>query len=312
MPFKLNLYLPLFLPLLLLGCPGQIPDGAGCADAIQELGFDNPAAISPKDLGCWPLATDGRPTSTMADPYGPRILGSRYDFHRGIDLQQPLGTPVYAITAGQVVLALSTQPGDDNDKLGKYVVIAHEDENGEPFQTKYQHLDSYSVQEGDELAQGEQLGTVGNSGDGIDTVHLHFGLSMGRNDGVFSRVTSRNPLHILPYEQGEKQMVISRTDDTLSFALGQEPTSIDIVRWVITPEGHPPKVLGWESREGMDKDDDDTNPFENIEVIPESFRVATELYQVRVDYSGDWAGLNSCSLTLYDVRGRTYEFDQQF
>jgi hypothetical protein len=40
--------------------------------------------------------------------YGPRPLTSendRYDFHRGLDIATPIGTPVFAIAAGEVKLA---------------------------------------------------------------------------------------------------------------------------------------------------------------------------------------------------------------
>ncbi len=55
-----------------------------------------------------------------------------------------------------------------NSSYGKYVVVDH----GGGWSTLYAHLHSYSVKVGDRLAQGDALGTVGNTGNS-DGAHLH-------------------------------------------------------------------------------------------------------------------------------------------
>ncbi|MFD1296420.1 M23 family metallopeptidase [Lysobacter gummosus] len=55
-----------------------------------------------------------------------------------------------------------------NTSYGKYVVIDH----GGGWSTLYAHLNSYSVKVGDNLALGQGIGTVGNTGTSFGA-HLH-------------------------------------------------------------------------------------------------------------------------------------------
>lgn len=78
--------------------------------------------------------------------------------HRGIDLPAPKGTPVYAARAGRVEHA--------NDRwrsgfsgYGRNVVIAHPDGTF----SFYAHLEGVLVTPGQAVAEGQPVGTVGNS-----------------------------------------------------------------------------------------------------------------------------------------------------
>ncbi len=85
--------------------------------------------------------------------------------HRGIDLRGKRGTPVYAMARGKIVLA---------DKLyyeGNMVIIDH----GNRIFSYYMHLDSFSVNEGDIVSSGCELGTVGSTGRST-APHLHVSL----------------------------------------------------------------------------------------------------------------------------------------
>jgi LysM repeat protein len=87
--------------------------------------------------------------------------------YNGIDLGARAGTPVYASAAGTVIVAKGG--GGYNGGYGNYVVISHA--NG--TQTLYAHLTSVMVSVGQSVAQGEQIGTVGNTGRSTG-FHLHF------------------------------------------------------------------------------------------------------------------------------------------
>ena len=102
--------------------------------------------------------------------YGdPRSGGKRS--HEGVDIKAPRGTPVVAVLDGTVVRV------KDGGGGGKQVWL--ETDNGLTF--FYAHLDSWSVEEDEEVVQGEELGTVGNTGNASHTLpHLHFGIYTGR------------------------------------------------------------------------------------------------------------------------------------
>jgi murein DD-endopeptidase MepM/ murein hydrolase activator NlpD len=83
--------------------------------------------------------------------------------HQGVDLAAPHGTPVVAAGAGVVVRA---------GELGGYgiaVLIDH----GNGFLTHYGHLSALTVQPGDRVATGRQIGNEGSTGHSTGP-HLHF------------------------------------------------------------------------------------------------------------------------------------------
>lgn len=119
------------------------------------------------ELFLWP--TVGRFTSSYgyrADPFtGKRAL------HNGIDLANAIGTPVRAALAGKVV-AVAPLGG-----YGKMIMIQHE----RGFKTLYAHLNSFNVQLGQYVSQGQLIGRMGNTGRSTGP-HLHFSVML---HGVF-------------------------------------------------------------------------------------------------------------------------------
>ena len=84
------------------------------------------------------------------------------NMHAGQDLITAAGTPVLAMLPGRVVLV------DDIDGYGLTVLLDH----GRGWQTLYAHLLEAAVLPGAQLAAGERLGSVGQSGR-ASTAHLH-------------------------------------------------------------------------------------------------------------------------------------------
>ncbi len=85
-------------------------------------------------------------------------------FHSGTDLAAPMGTPVLAAYAGQVVLA---------DLLGGYGLAVALEHNRGTAQTLYAHLSEIFVQSGEVVKQGDVIGRVGSTGNSTGP-HLHF------------------------------------------------------------------------------------------------------------------------------------------
>lgn len=101
----------------------------------------------------------------ITSPFGNRRspFGTKNEFHSGLDLASPYGTPVRAAAKGTVVFT-GWKPG-----LGRVVEINH----GQGFQTAYCHLSAITAKVNQELERGDTLGNVGNSGRSTGP-HLHF------------------------------------------------------------------------------------------------------------------------------------------
>ncbi len=105
--------------------------------------------------------------------------------HRGIDIAAEVGGPIAAAAAGTVRFAgIAGSSG---------LTVSVRTADG-ALDTSYLHLSAVTVREGDEVAAGQRLGTVGTSGRrSVEAPHLHFGV---RDAG--SRHAYRDPLSYLP------------------------------------------------------------------------------------------------------------------
>lgn len=112
--------------------------------------------------------------------YGPR----RGRQHQGIDMALKVGDPVYATFDGKV--RLSKAAGN----YGNLVIIRHC--NG--LETYYAHLSERSVQTGDWVVAGQQIGLGGNTGRSTGP-HLHY--------EVRYRGQSFDPERIIDFKTGE-------------------------------------------------------------------------------------------------------------
>ena len=132
-----------------------------------EAGAAAPGASRPASSGyAWPS-------------YGP-IFTYFSQWHRGIDISPPYGTPVYASADGVVVGTIVESWG-----LGWHVIVDH----GDGYTTTYAHLSSFAVGVGERVGQGQMVGRVGATGQSTGP-HVHFEV---RRNGV-----PLNPLNFLP------------------------------------------------------------------------------------------------------------------
>ena len=106
----------------------------------------------------------------VASAYGKRRdpFTGEPEFHAGLDLAAPLGTPVRAAADGTV--AFSGRRGD----AGNLVELVHDD----GMRTRYAHLAGMTVQTGESVRAGQVLGAVGSTGRSTGP-HLHFAVERG-------------------------------------------------------------------------------------------------------------------------------------
>lgn len=90
--------------------------------------------------------------------------------HDGYDFAAPAGTPIYSIANGTVV-----RSEDLTYSYGRWVKIGHDlDNDGRyDYYTIYAHMTERMVEVGDNVVGGQQIGTVGSTGNSSGN-HLHF------------------------------------------------------------------------------------------------------------------------------------------
>ena len=117
----------------------------------------------------WPAPSYTR----ISDDYGNRthpILGVQ-QFHNGVDMAAPGGSPILAAYDGKVVAAAY------NASMGNYIMINH----GDGLYTIYMHASALYVSTGETVTRGQKIAAVGTTGRSTGN-HLHFSV---RKDGAY-------------------------------------------------------------------------------------------------------------------------------
>lgn len=109
----------------------------------------------------------------LTSPFGNRIspFTRATDFHKGLDLSAPRGTPIFAAADGVVTYSgrYPLKQSVNWWRMGNVVVINHADR----FITIYAHCDTTTVKRGQRVRQGQTIATVGSTGWSTNA-HLHY------------------------------------------------------------------------------------------------------------------------------------------
>lgn len=134
------------------------------------------------DLSYWAWPTDRPYTITSYYEYR---WGS---FHDALDIYVGHGSPIYAANNGVVYkIGTGCTPGytSCNGRQGNYILINH---NAGGYYTIYMHLKDIYVSEGQTVARGQKIASMGNTGNVYPIpsssnpyggTHLHFGVRVG-------------------------------------------------------------------------------------------------------------------------------------
>jgi murein DD-endopeptidase MepM/ murein hydrolase activator NlpD len=109
----------------------------------------------------WPVT--GPITSSFGEREDPVLGTGEGEFHPGLDISGPLGTPIHA-TGDGVVIAAEMVNG-----YGRMVEIDH----GHGVVTRYGHMSGFAVTVGQSVARGEVVGFIGHSGRTTGN-HVHY------------------------------------------------------------------------------------------------------------------------------------------
>ncbi|MEJ5338707.1 MAG: M23 family metallopeptidase [Aquificaceae bacterium] len=140
-------------------------------EAMRELVNVKTVETVRPDL--WPVV------GVITSDYGWRNMGGRREFHTGIDISAPYGTPVVSAAEGRVIYAGWIRG------YGKTVIIYH----GYGFATIYAHLSDIKVSYSDRVVKGQIIGSVGTTGRAFGP-HLHY--------EVLKYGVRQNPIAYLP------------------------------------------------------------------------------------------------------------------
>lgn len=140
-------------------------DSQAIADQINSIqqgggGYQPPNGEVSTSGFTWPVPGYSR----VSSEYGWRILNGQSDFHLGIDIPAPTGTPVVAAKDGKVIAT-----GGQHWSYGNIVIIDH----GNGVATAYAHNSSILVSDGQVVKRGQTIALAGNTGNSYGS-HCHF------------------------------------------------------------------------------------------------------------------------------------------
>lgn len=159
-----------------------------------------------------PVPTD---QFVLTSPFGNRVspFTRAADFHKGLDLSAPTGTPIYAAADGVVTFA-GRYPISQSVawwRFGNVVTIKH----AERFITIYAHCDSVNVKNGQTVKQGELIATVGSTGWSTNS-HLHYEVRSDlEQPGTYIPVDPR--IYILNHQWSNEAVVLMRARTTKDY-----------------------------------------------------------------------------------------------
>ncbi|MBI2874706.1 MAG: M23 family metallopeptidase, partial [Firmicutes bacterium] len=149
----------------------------------QEAGsflFGQPGETgsSPQSSGRSPVQVSPAPElalpviGQLSSGFGPRMnpVNGKPEFHTGLDLAAPDGTPVRSVLPGTVTEVV------EDDRWGRNILIDHP----EGWQSFYAHLSETFARKGEKVSANQVIGAVGQTGLSTGN-HLHFEL---RRNGI--------------------------------------------------------------------------------------------------------------------------------
>jgi murein DD-endopeptidase MepM/ murein hydrolase activator NlpD len=197
----------------------------GTLAAVRAHEEESPDAARTTPSTC-PLSGDG---FVLVGSFGKRRspFTRELEVHPGVDLAAPVGTPIRATAdgvvafAGQVPISRSTGWW----RYGNLVIV----ENGDGFFTLYGHVDRIDARQGERVKRGDRLATVGNSGWGVTSPHLHYEVRRKEAAGAFRPV---DPLVFILDHRWPNQ-------EQLLLAARSRPPMTDFEPLPVGPSGEP-------------------------------------------------------------------------
>jgi len=136
----------------LSGAATHAIDGVSPFGPLSGMGSMDASIGSIEAPSLWPVI--GPITSSFGERVDPVLHNGEGEFHTGIDISAPAGTPIRA-TADGTVKSAAVQSG-----YGREVIL----DNGNGVETCYAHMSGFAVMAGQNVVRGQVIGYVGMSG----------------------------------------------------------------------------------------------------------------------------------------------------
>jgi len=147
---------------LAMSLAGQSPNSPlGVRGEMGDFASVTMGDFGPNVPNMWPIM--GPINSGFGQREDPVLVTGEGEFHKGVDIGSPDGTPVHAPASGRVIKA------GMGGGYGREIEIDH----GNGIVTVYGHLQGFNVIEGQSIVKGEVIGYVGHSGR-VTGSHLHY------------------------------------------------------------------------------------------------------------------------------------------
>ncbi len=152
-----------------------------------------------------PIPPDG---FVLTSSFGPRTspFTKSHEFHNGLDMSIPEGTPVGAPSDGTVAFAgrFSLSTSVNWWRYGNCVILNHDGY----FQTIFAHLSEVSVRTGQKVRQGAVLGKVGSTG-WSTSPHLHYEIRVRDSDAAAGYVPVDPRIYILNCRWNDEAKILA-------------------------------------------------------------------------------------------------------
>lgn len=131
---------------------GAVTQAIDGVSGLGSLSGADGAEIALDAPSLWPVV--GPITSSFGEREDPVMRNGEGEFHTGIDISAPRGTPIRAAADGLVKSAAM------ENGYGREVVL----DNGHGIETCYAHMSGFAVMAGQTVVRGQVIGYVGASG----------------------------------------------------------------------------------------------------------------------------------------------------
>lgn len=156
--------------------------------------------------------------------------------HKGIDLANVTGTPIYATADGTVVAA---SKGAWHWSYGNMVAIYH----GNGVYTNHAHLSKIKVRVGQKVKAGQLIGLMGSTGRSTGS-HLHFEIHLGRkwnrvNPKPYLDAAGKKKKSKPTYEKGKTYVL--REDMNVRMSASAKAPKVSVRKWSKDAQKHATK-----------------------------------------------------------------------